>query len=124
MKKILFAFLGLVAVVSLAGCSKTNSLGQMYVTSFGTLTATTSLTSQQLILPANEARTYAVITNDSDTAIYLNLSPETASSTNTNFAIRLNANGGTYVIDETNLYVGNIYASSSVAGKNILILEK
>lgn len=74
------------------------------------------------ILSANTGRVYARFTNDSDTAIYLNLS--TASTTASAYAIRLNANGGTYDIGPTNLYTGAVYASTTAAGKRMLTVEK
>jgi hypothetical protein len=124
MKKIYLLPIVAVLAVMLSGCSKKLGMEFNYITSFNLATTTTSAITEKLVLPANEARTYAIITNDSDTVIYLNQSDVSASSTIDKFSIRLNANGGTYEITDKNLYVGNVYASSSVAGKNILVLEK
>lgn len=74
------------------------------------------------VLATNTGRIYARLTNDSDTAIYLNLSG--ASSTLTAYSVRVNANGGTYDIGPTNLYTGIVYASTTAASKKLLILEK
>jgi len=92
------------------------------ITSFGTFSKVAATTTQTLALASNPARVYALFTNDSDTAVYLNLS--NASTTVVNYAVRLNANGGTYEMNDTNLYLGNVYASTTVGGKNILVLEK
>src|SRR5574343_1018879 len=102
-----------VVAISVAGCTKLpeNSFGGTdfnRISEFKTFSRVTAGTSTgELILAANEARTYALFTNDSDTAVYLNLS---ASSTLARYTVRLNANGGTYELNDTNLYVGTVDA--------------
>lgn len=90
-----------------------------YSSSSLTETATTTQAPSVLVLSANSSRTYARITNDSDTAIYIG----TASTSSINEGIRLDADGGTFVINQDNLYTGEFWATSSAASKNILITE-
>jgi len=73
------------------------------------------------ILAANANRKYAVIVNDSDTVIYLAL----GAAASVNSGIRLNANGGAYEINWTNLYKGAIYGIHAAAGltKNVTVVE-
>ena len=81
-----------------------------------------------LVLESNDSRKGAIITNDSDTIIYLHLEDfdsATAASTTValNKGIRLNASGGSYTINSQNLYSGDIYATSTASGKNISYIE-
>lgn len=81
------------------------------------------------VLDNNSARQYAKIMNDSDTAVYLYLgnfaSPSAAStSVAINKGVRLNANGGEYVIESGNLWFGQVWATSTAASKGIIYLEK
>lgn len=95
--------------------------------------ATQSATSTTSALPVkvlsnNTARKYAYIANDSDTAVYLYFgnfaSADVASTTvGVNKGIRLNATGGSYELDDRNLYVGEIWASSTASSKKILFVE-
>ena len=72
-----------------------------------------------VVLQANRHRTGAIICNDSDTAIYLTLGNPAV----LNSGIRLNANGGVYEINNTNLYRGIITGSTSGAFKLITFVE-
>ena len=94
------------------------------MTSFSAFSTTAVGTSSVKILSLDPARSYALFTNDSDTAIYLNLS--SASTTLDNFAVRLNANGGSYEIsaNRDNLYSGEVWASSTAASKSLRTLVK
>jgi len=93
------------------------------LTEFDTVTntAVSVADSSTTILSANANRKYALIVNDSDTTIYLALGAAAA----VNSGIRLNANGGAYEINWTNLYKGAIYGIHGVAGvtKNIAVVE-
>jgi len=73
------------------------------------------------ILAANANRKYALIVNDSDTVIYLAL----GAAAIVNNGIRLNANGGAYVINWTNLYKGAINGIHAATGltKNVTVVE-
>jgi len=69
------------------------------------------------VLVANTNRKFAVFVNDSDTTIYLSLSGTAVM----NEGIRLNATGGSYEINLTNLYLGVITAICAAAGKNLTV---
>jgi hypothetical protein len=72
-------------------------------------------------LAANASRKYALLINDSDSAIYLMFN----ASAVLNQGIRLNANGGSYEMSSANgnLDVRVINAISSGASKNLLVTE-
>jgi len=67
-----------------------------------------------LVLEPNKDRGFAVFTNDSDTVIYLRLGQEAAVNT----GIRLNALGGLYEINRTNMFKGLVYAISAGGAVN------
>lgn len=106
--------------------TQSKELGSSYApfTSFTSFVSTTVGTSSVQVLGADVSREYALFTNDSDTAIYLNFS--SASSTVANYVVRLNATGGTYEMsaDTGNLYSGPVYASSTAASKIMKTLVK
>ena len=79
----------------------------------------TLTTTQVEILPVNPLRKYALLVNDSDSTAYIALGIPAA----VNEGIRLNANGGSYEINLTNLFNGRIYAVSSVATKLLMVTE-
>jgi hypothetical protein len=70
-------------------------------------------------LAANASRKYALIVNDSANAIYIFLGATAV----LNQGIRLNANGGSYEINETNLYTGIITTITTVASQNVIVTE-
>ena len=72
-----------------------------------------------LVLPANKNRTAATFVNDSDTKIYLRLGQEAALNT----GIVLNANGGAFELNKTNLWKGEVHAICSLATKKLCIME-
>lgn len=76
-------------------------------------------TSSKVALAANTDRRYALFVNDSDTNLYLALSTGAAANT----GIRLNANGGNYEINATNMYYGVVNVFSTTASKNLLVTE-
>jgi len=68
------------------------------------------------ILAANANRLYAAIVNDSDTEIYLGIGAAAVAHQ----GIRINANGGSYEINSTNLYKGAIYGIHTGVGNKIV----
>ena len=74
---------------------------------------------QAKVLPANPVRKHALFVNDSDAIAYLSLGSPAAA----NQGIRLNASGGSYELNVTNLYHGDIYAISVGATKRLCITE-
>ena len=72
------------------------------------------------ILVANTSRKTATFVNDSDEVIYLTLGEYDAIM---NKGIRLNANGGSYEINVTNLYNGAITAICTSGSKNLCVTE-
>jgi len=82
-------------------------------------TAPTAGVASGLALALNANRKYALIVNDSVNVVYIKLGATAVLNT----GIRLNANGGSYEINETNLYTGIIDCISSVASQTILVTE-
>ena len=75
------------------------------------------------VLPGNINRKQAIIINDSDTIIYLIKGDGPAIL---NAGIRLNANGGVWIIEPDNygrLWKGAIHAITSVAAKRLVWTE-
>jgi len=68
------------------------------------------------ILASNADRKKAIIVNDSDEVIYLNLSATAVM----NEGIRLNANGGSYIEE---MYTGEISGICASGSKNVTITE-
>lgn len=126
LKKILYILLLLVFGVSgyFIGSRDTGSkLGVSGPVSYvPTNSSVTLQTSTTTVLSANAYRQYALITNDSDTVIYLHLNSATTTN-NLNEGIRLNANGGQFEITADNLYTGEVSATSSAASKVLNIVE-
>lgn len=75
-------------------------------------------TSSVNILPASSSRVYAVFVNDSSNVIYLSFTSANAVSGQ---GIRLNANGGSYELNLSNDYIGNINAIAAGAGSNLTV---
>jgi len=77
-----------------------------------------------VIVPANDGRTSLLIVNDSDTDIYLAEGPTAV----LNEGLRINAAGGTYGDDRTNItsgmWTGPIAAIAAAGGKNVAIMER
>jgi len=70
------------------------------------------------VLTAEARRRYALFVNDSDEVIYLSLSDTAV----LNEGIRLNASGGSYEINGTNMYVGDVSAISTSGSKNLTVV--
>jgi hypothetical protein len=106
-----------------------DSDGKMSVTmSDGTGIITTMTHTQPSIaaqttaaLAANPLRLYALIVNDSNETIYINLGAAAV----LNQGIRLNASGGSYEMSKKfgNLYVGAINAISTSGSKVLVVTE-
>ena len=84
-------------------------------TGSGTAAAATST----VILAANLDRKYASFINDSDEICYLGLGAAAV----LNKGIRLNASGGSFEINSTNVFQGIVYAISTSGSKNICVME-
>jgi len=77
------------------------------------------LNTTTMVLEPNPRRSAAFIVNDSDTIIYLALGVVAV----LNRGIRLNAAGGAFEINSTNLFKGVINAIASVTDKNLCVIE-
>jgi hypothetical protein len=74
-------------------------------------------TSSQTAAASNSARKYALFVNDSDTVIYLFFGTPAVA----NQGIRLNAAGGSYEINQQNMYTGQVCAITTTGTKNLLV---
>jgi hypothetical protein len=77
-------------------------------------------TTSSLVLPANDYRKFCILINDSNATIYLKFSSPAA----LNSGIRISGNGFAYEIDNTNLWVGEIYAIHDGVGLKRLLIEE
>lgn len=73
------------------------------------------------VLEFNKHRTFATFVNDSDMTIYLRLGQASALNT----GIRLNAAGGAFEINKTNLYKGEVFAirAAGAGNKRLCVCE-
>lgn len=71
------------------------------------------------VVNENLRRAELTLVNDSDEVIYLAKGRPAASNT----GIRINANGGSYVIDKNNPFFGDIYAICASGGKVLCVQE-
>jgi hypothetical protein len=122
----------IIAILGLLGYQASPQLGGARENLCGTVisntSTTTSATQNQLVVDRNDKRCNLVLTNDSDTAIYIHrryFADYSAASTTLmgNKGIRLNANGGSYEISSENLYNGQIWLATTTAGKVLTISE-
>ena len=131
-------FIGLFLAITITGCNikppvtlpeKEIDLGGRSATetildySFSSITHTSTSTSASAnikLLDSDADRQYALIENDSDTIVYVGLT-SASSTVVANTGIRINASGGTYEIDQDNLYTGEVWMATTTASKNILI---
>ena len=74
---------------------------------------------QQKILAANPARIYALLVNDGTDIIYLGMGIPATSGR----GIRLNGSGGSYEINLTNPFQGELYAVAAAGTPDLLIQE-
>lgn len=77
-------------------------------------------TTTHVVLQPNRNRSYALLINDSDTIIYI-MKGKTAVL---NRGIRLNASGGSYEINSTNLYKGEVAAIHAGVGNKVLLINE
>lgn len=84
-----------------------------------TNTAVTVGSTTTSVLSAKNSRKSATLTNDSDEVIYLALSGTAVM----NEGIRLNASGGVYEINNTNLYTGPVAAICASGSKVLVVTE-
>ena len=73
------------------------------------------------VLQGNSGRVYGAIVNDGANTVYLNLGPTTSTA---GYGIRLNANGGSFEINQSNLYLGAITAVTVSGTSTLSIVEK
>ena len=76
-------------------------------------------TTQTQILRDNFLRKYVLFVNDSDAIAYLSLGVPAAA----NQGIRVNASGGSFELDSTNMFAGRIYAISMGVTKRLMVTE-
>ena len=79
-------------------------------------TAVNVTTSSTVIKASNSDRLHLVIVNDSDVVIYLGVGDGAV----LNQGIRLNANGGAYEINWSNLYTGGIWGIHGGTGNKVV----
>ena len=102
-----------------------DALGNLYTALPAVATATTgagniAVTNTSIsVLAAKSDRRAATFVNDSDEVIYLALTATAVASK----GIRLNAAGGSYQIDATNLYTGAVAAICATNTKNLVVTE-
>lgn len=72
-----------------------------------------------LVLAANPSRRYAVFVNDSNKPIYLSLGAAAV----LNQGIELSTVNGKYEINDSNLFLGVIYAIAEGGDKNLTVTE-
>lgn len=89
------------------------------ITATATEVSTASANTSEEALAANEDRVYALFVNDSTKVMYLRLG-ETAVQ---HKGIRLNASGGNYELNLTNLYRGVVNVICEEADKVLMITE-
>jgi hypothetical protein len=128
-KTIIGILLGIVALLGGYGVSQSNIGSYNGFQNLTIKATTTSATINQKVLDVNSSRDYALITNDSDTTVYLYpayFANYAAASTTLmyNQGIRVNANGGTYEINSDNPYTGQLWLATTTADKKLLIIEK
>ncbi|GAI08311.1 unnamed protein product [marine sediment metagenome] len=82
-------------------------------------TANIAITAADVLVP-NKFRTAAFFTNDSDEVIYLRLGQDSALNT----GIRLNAAGGAFEINLTNLWKGRVSAIHGGTGNKVLCIQE
>lgn len=101
----------------------TNSIGTVGINGTATITHTAATigATTGVALAANANRKYALLINDSDTAIYIKFHAAAVA----NQGIRINASGGSYEMSaqQGNLDVRAINAISTAAGKVLLVAE-
>jgi len=79
--------------------------------------AVSVLATSTTALAASTSRRFALFVNDSDETIYLTLGATAV----LNRGIRLNAGGGNYEINSTNLYTGVVSSICASGSKNLLV---
>lgn len=77
-------------------------------------------TGSTVVLVANKHRTLATFCNDSDEVIWIKLGQDAAVST----GIRLNAAGGAFELNKTNMFKGRVSAIHGGTGNKVLCIEE
>ncbi len=120
LKKTMIAVLSAV-LVALGGYGAGQNLGATdfnVISNFTESEITTATTSAQLLLDNNSGRSYAAISNSSDTGVYL-----TFDATSTTPGGYWLASGENFEIDDRNMFFGKVYVSTTTAGKTITAVD-
>jgi hypothetical protein len=92
----------------------------MYETPLNRIDKSVSVgSSSTSVLTHNSTRVSSTFTNDSDETIYLQLGSAAAANT----GIRLNANGGSYEINTSNPWYGDVNAICASGSKTLCAIE-
>lgn len=86
----------------------------------GTNKSVTAATSSTAVLASNTGRQYAIIVNSGTSAVFLSLGATAVA----NQGVYLAASGGSYEINEENLFVGAINAIAVGSSSNLAVYEK
>jgi len=124
LKTIGITTLVVIGIIFIGYSLKTSNVGSYSGSPFIKMATTKSVTatSSVEVLAGSTSRKYAIICNDSSNVVYINLNgSEPATS---DVGLRLNANGGCYEINEDNLYIGAIQASSTNETSSKLIISE
>lgn len=123
----IIASIAIVALIGFAGYSygvkkATSPVGGVPINEFstGTNSAVSVTTSTTAIATSNVGRQYLIIVNDGAYPVYLGLGASAVAST----GIRLNANGGSYEINQDNLFVGAINGIAVGGTSVVTVFEK
>lgn len=112
-----------VGVIAFIGFNKTDNLSGVQWYSGTTNTSSTISTTASSILSGDSGRTYVSIVNDGGNNVYLHFIATSTGVTAQN-GIRLNANGGSFEIDQNNSYTGQIYAITQSGTSTLTIVNK
>lgn len=115
---IFFAFK--VSHVSTPTVSQFGSANAPSILKTATNTNVSVLTSSTTILANRTSRSHAVIVNDGTNVVYLSLGATAVA----NKGIRLNPSGGSYEINEQNLFIGEINGIAVGGTSNVTVLEE
>jgi hypothetical protein len=98
---------------------KAGGLGQI-ISGPTTSTFATVLTTNTLVLATSSSRQYAAIVNDGANPVYLSIYSGAVADS----GILLVANGGSYEINDQNLFTAAVYGIASSSSSNVSVLYK
>ena len=108
--------------ITLAGTAPLGTPFQSTATTGVIAVVGTSGTDTAVLLATTSNRIYASFVNDCSSVVYLTLDDVPSGNANIVHDIRLNANGGSWEINQNNLYTGAVRATST-AVCDILVTE-